>query len=145
MYAEIATLSENNETLVKALTLGFDITNKVMIYTNSNSSTLVNIRRSDNALNLSTQVLTPSESANFNKIAISYKSGQNKIFVNGSRVTNTVFDSFTFDYVGNSKSFNKLEFANGSGVNGFFEGNVKCVAVFKEALTDAELTCLTTI
>jgi hypothetical protein len=145
LYAEIATLSENNETSVKALTLGFDITNKVMIYTNPDSRTIVNIRRSDNALNKSVQVLGSIESTNFNKIAISYKSGQNKIFVNGSRVTDTVFDSFTFDYVGNSKSFNKLEFANGSGVDGLFQGNVKCVAVFKEALTDAELTCLTTI
>ena len=143
LYAEIATLSENNETLVKALTLGFDITNKVMIYTNANSRTLVNIRRSNNALSSTVQVLTPSEGTNFNKIAISYKSGQNKIFVNGSRVTDTVFDSFTFDYVGNSKSFNKIEFANGSGVDGLFQGKVKCVAVFKEALTDAELTALT--
>ena len=137
-------MSENNNKLVKALTLGFDITNKIMIYTNENSRTLVNIRRSDNASSSIVQVLSPSESINFNKIAISYKSGQNKIFVNGSRVTNTVFDNFTFDYVGNSKQFNKLEFANGSGVDGLFEGKVKCVAVFQEALTDAELTCLTT-
>ena len=38
----------------------------------------------------------------------------------------------------------QLDFNRGGG-NEPFQGNVKCVAVFKEALTDAELTCLTTI
>jgi len=38
----------------------------------------------------------------------------------------------------------ELAFDRGDGSDEF-EGKVKCVAVFKEALTDAELTCLTTI
>ena len=142
LYAEIATLSEDNNVAFKSLSLAFSSTNKVMITTQSTSLTQVNIRRSDDASNKFVNILTPSESVNFNKIAILYKSGENKIFVNGSRITNTDFDTFTFDYVGNSKSFNKLEFANGSGISNF-QGKVKAVAVFNEALSDSELNNLT--
>ena len=144
LFAEIATLSENSTTATSGLTLGFDITNKVMIFSSS-GITKANLRRSDSADNQIFDVLTASESKSFNKIAILYKSGQNKVFVNGSRVANTNFDSFTFDYVGNSKSFTKLEFANGSSTGGIFEGKVKQLAVFNEALEDDELELLTGI
>tara|TARA_R110002020_G_scaffold2062_4_gene9461 strand:+ start:2230 stop:3423 length:1194 start_codon:yes stop_codon:yes gene_type:complete len=142
LFAEIATLSENSTTATSALTLGFDITNKVMIFSSS-GITKVNLRRSNSADNQIFNVLTASESKSFNKIAISYKSGQNRVFVNGSRVANTDFDSFTFDYVGNSKSFTKLEFANG-GSAAFFEGKVKQLEVYGKALTESELKTLTT-
>ena len=39
---------------------------------------------------------------------------------------------------------NNIDFS-ADDTNSPFQGNIKCVAVFKEALTDAELTCLTTI
>ena len=142
LYAEIATLSEDNNVAFKSLSIAFNSTNKVMITTQSTSLTSVNIRRSDDASNKFVNILTSSESVNFNKIAILYKSGENKIFVNGSRITDTAFDTFTFDYVGNSKSFNKLEFANGSGASNF-QGKVKALAVFNEALSDDELELLT--
>ena len=142
LFADVATLSENSTTATSAITLGFNITNKVMIFSDS-GITKVNLRRSDSTNNQILNVLTASESKSFNKIAILYKSGQNKVFVNGSRVANTNFDSFTFDYVGNSKSFTKLEFANGSSTGGIFEGKCKQLEVYKTGFSDDQLIRLT--
>ena len=68
---------------------------------------------------------------NYNKIAIKYKLNDYVLFINGNKVhtdTNTLVPA----------NMSELKFNN-------FFGRTKCVAVFKEALTDAELTCLTTI
>ncbi len=73
----------------------------------------------------------------FTKMAIKYKSGDIKVFINGSQVYSNA-TSFAF-----SENLKELAFDRGSGSNDF-QGKVKCVAVFKEALTDEELTCLTT-
>ena len=45
---------------------------------------------------------------------------------------------------GTQVGMNNIDFS-ADDISNPFQGNVKCVAVFKEALTDAELTCLTTI
>jgi hypothetical protein len=42
-------------------------------------------------------------------------------------------------------TLNELNFTSGGDAGNPFIGNVKCVAVFKEALTDTELEDLTTI
>lgn len=81
------------------------------------------------------QGITLSDSTEFNKIAISYKSGDTKIFVNGVSVA-TRTETFTLP------TLNQLDLSSSTGFNNF-EGNVKCVAVFKEALTDVQLQCLT--
>ena len=73
-----------------------------------------------------------------NKIAISWKLNEFKFYVNGIKITQVNSGS-----VNPTNTFNRLEFKD--IVSNNFYGNVKCVAVFKEALTDAELTCLTTI
>ena len=73
----------------------------------------------------------------FNKIAIKYKQDDYAIWVNGvEEITVTTAAVPTL---------NELNFTAGSSSDGKFIGNVKCVAVFQEALTDEELTCLTTI
>jgi len=72
----------------------------------------------------------------FNKIAIKYKQNDFSVWLNGVKIHT--------DTSGTIPSLNKLNFSSGSNFNNF-NGKVKCVAVFKEALTDAELTCLTTI
>ena len=71
------------------------------------------------------------------KIAIKYKSGDTSIFINGIKAA-VKTDTYTLN------GLNSLQFDSGGGGSKFY-GNVKCVAVFKEALTDEELTCLTTI
>ena len=74
----------------------------------------------------------------FNKCAFKYKSGDSSMWINGVR-KQVDTDTFTF-----SNPLSKVNFTAGNTTNNIFEGKVKCVAVFKEALTDAELTCLTT-
>ena len=73
-----------------------------------------------------------------NKIAISYKLNEFKFFVNGAQigVTDTSGDT--------PIDLSKLSFDN-SGGGGNFYGEVKDVRVYKTALSDAELTTLTTI
>ena len=70
------------------------------------------------------------------KIAISYDSSYNyKMFVNGFLVDSGVG---TDSIVG----LDRLDFTNASGTENFY-GKTKALAVFKEALTDDELECLT--
>ena len=72
----------------------------------------------------------------FNKVAIKYKQNDFSVWLNGVKI-------YT-DTSGTIPTLSELNFSSGSNFN-TFNGKVKCVAVFKEALTDAELTCLTTI
>jgi len=70
----------------------------------------------------------------FNKVAIKYKQNDFSVWLNGVKIfTNTS---------GTIPTLNQLNFNSGSNFNHFF-GKTKCVAVFKEALTDDELECLT--
>ena len=71
----------------------------------------------------------------FNKVAIKYKQNDFSVWLNGVKI-------YT-DTSGTIPTLSELNFSSGSNFN-TFNGKVKCVAVFKEALTDAELTCLTT-
>jgi hypothetical protein len=73
----------------------------------------------------------------FNKIAIKYKQDDYAIWVNGIKEH--------FNLSGAVPTLNELNFTAGGDTGSPFKGNVKCVAVFKEALTDAELAALTTI
>ena len=73
----------------------------------------------------------------FNKVALKYKENDFSVFVNGVQVlTDTSGSTFS----GNVLS--ELAFDDGQG-NSNFNGNVKFVAVFKEALTDSELEQIT--
>jgi len=73
----------------------------------------------------------------FNKIAVKYKLNDFAIWFNGVEVVT--------DTSGNAPiSLTELSF-NNSGTSLPFFGKTKAVAVWKEALTDAELTSLTTI
>ena len=71
----------------------------------------------------------------FNKIAFKYKENDFAAWLNGVEVAT--------DTSGTVPTVNQLLFTNGGAFNNF-EGKVKSVAVYKEALTDAELTALTT-
>ena len=80
-----------------------------------------------------------TDAKQFNKLAIKYKSGDYAFFLNGIKIGgSTETNIFT------ANTLNDLSFDVGGGTQKF-RGKVKCVAVYKEALTDAELTCLTTI
>jgi len=73
----------------------------------------------------------------FKKVAVKYKQNDFALWIDGVKVAT--------DTSGNVPTgLNELSFDRGGGSQDFF-GKTKCVAVFKEALTDEELTCLTTI
>ena len=73
------------------------------------------------------------------KIAAKYKANDFALWVNGTeRVAITSGSSFS------NNTLSELAFDRGDG-NEIFQGNVKQVAVFNEALTDSELATLTTL
>jgi hypothetical protein len=144
LYAEIAMLSEDDKASSNQIAISDGTTNnRVLIFCNVDGDILVQIK--DTTETPSQAVLTALDqsqggvdTAAFNKIAILYKSGQNKLFVNGSQITNSAFNNFVFDY----SSLDNLEFGSGSNSN-YFRGKVKALAVFNEALSDDELNNLT--
>ena len=76
-------------------------------------------------------------SENYNKIAVHYKQNDFFVYLNGNKILEETSGSTPI-------GMNKLSFDNGSGFSDFY-GNVKCVAVFKEALSDEELHKLTSL
>jgi len=78
-----------------------------------------------------------SDITDFNKVALKYKVNDFSLFINGIERQTDVSGNVPI-------GLNTLNFNRGD-INNKFYGNVKSVAVYKEVLTDAELTCLTTI
>jgi hypothetical protein len=133
LYAELSVLNTASTTRTISISDG-SITNSVEIVYVSSGNFGFRIRVNNAVVYLETSSL--SDATQFVKAAISYKSGDIKCFINGSEFdTDTTSFSFT-------NSLSELAFDRGNGQNNF-EGKVKSVAVFKEALTDEELTCLT--
>jgi hypothetical protein len=133
LYAEIAMLSENDKDSNNQLFLNDGTSlQRVGIFTESAGDIRVQIRDNDEAIDIrNLTALDQSESgidtAEFNKIAILYKSGQNKLFVNGSRITDTNFDNMTFDL----STLSELDLGSGANSN-YFRGKVKAIRVYKE-------------
>ena len=140
LYAEIAALVStdsvypnryitiSNGTQNERVCILFGGNNNQIRYIAFSSSQSLNVSISD----------TSNDTTNFNKVAVVYKSGEYKMFINGSQsgTTNTASAIFS------NGTLNTVNFDLGDG-NLDFYGKVKCLAVFKEALTDAELTTLT--
>ena len=133
LYAEISALSNELDGTYKVITLNNGIVDEYVLlgFTNIN-----NIYASVGGTFISS--LTPTDATDFHKVAIKYEDNNSKLFVNGVQVglTNTTATV--------PSGLNNLDFDTGTGGSPF-KGNVKCVAVFQEALTDAELEALTTI
>jgi len=71
-----------------------------------------------------------------NKIAVSFKTNEYKIFINGTKVgTDTLASVPT--------GMNRLNFSNRSNSSSYFEGEIYQTMVFNEALSDSELQTLT--
>ena len=73
----------------------------------------------------------------FNKIAIKYSSGDTQVFVNGVSIAQ---NSYIFSSIG---TLDRLNFSTFNGLVSNFEGKLKDLRVYNEALTDAELIELT--
>ncbi len=139
LYAEIAALTQTpdaNQSI--ALSDGTGNNNIVRIRFLKTSDNTIRVQvRSGGAITVSVSGIV-TDIKDFHKVAISYKVNEVKFYIDGVLIhTDTIADM--------PIGLNQLSFSDGNGILNNFFGKTKCVAVFKEALTDAELTCLTTI
>ena len=138
LYAEIAALREiNNNLQFLSLGSGLYTNNSIYIQLRSAANQFAAWAYS-NGVNQLAELINVTDIKQFNKIAISYKLNDFKVYVNGSVVyTNATYNPPT------TNSLNVLEFARDGVLN--FHGKAKALAVFKDALTDEQLQSLTTI
>ena len=133
LYAEIAKNNGDTGSTVVSLNDG-STSDTVAFYYFSTNQVYFDILSSSPTVS---QGFAISNASDFNKIALKYKSNDIALWINGVEVftsTNTITLS----------GLNSLDFAYGSGSFPFY-GKTKCLAVWKEALTDTELQELTTI
>ena len=138
LYFEGAALRETNDNLqFLSLGSGSYTSNSVYLQLRAAPNQFAVWAYSNN-LNQLADVFSVTDITEFNKIAISYKLNDFKVYVNGSIVyTNTTYNPPT------ANSLNVLQFTRDTSLP--FFGKTKALAVWKEALSDAELTELTTI
>lgn len=138
LFAEVKALDENvgsNRKIVlgdgsynNGIEFGFQVTSNSMQFIIRSSTDSAGI-----TMNIQTTAFNITE---FNKIAISYKSNEGKIFVNGSQVGTTDTSVVL------PATINQLDLKFATSFE--FEGLLKQLAVFNKALTDSELEALTT-
>ena len=135
LYGELASFTNSGES-ERNISLSNSTVNNTAEIGYSSGTNLARFRLRANNVTILAQNSAVSDTKQFIKMAIKYKSGEIKCFVNGSQVISDT-SSFTF-----SESLSELAFDRGNGSNEF-NGKVKSIAVFKEALTDAQLISLT--
>ena len=143
LYAEIAALNDDSD--IKGISLGnlgTNVTTNGVAFYFFDNNLRARAYDSDYTLNGGIYFEATKTSINTNtfyKVAISWDSNGGKMYVDGALITPTTNLSgygFAANY------FNSLNFYRNS--NDVFEGKCKALAVFNEALSDSELTQLTT-
>jgi len=108
------------------------LTNKISLFVSSNQ---ISVESAGSGTNLG--IYSKALQSGFNKIAVKYKVNDCALWVNGTEYTDTSFAAFS------SSTLNALVFDRGDGTQNLF-GKVKQLQVYNTALTDAQLTSLTT-
>jgi hypothetical protein len=131
LYAEV---SKNTTTIDGGIAISDGSTdNRILLYFDTSGNIRAYVYASGEQARINTSGLNYTL---MNKIAIKYSATSTKFFVNGNQVGST-------DTSSNMPSgLSELAFDNGGGGSDFY-GNVKTVAVFKEALDNDSLECLT--
>ncbi len=136
LYAEISALSDDLE--FRNICINDASTDNRVVIRYKNASNVINFfLRSNNSTVINTDV-SVSNIKDVNKVAFKYKSGDIKGYINGTQVLSDT-DTFTFSF-----PLQELDFNDG-GNGGNFYGNTKDLKIYDKALTDEELTELTTI
>ena len=137
LYAEIAALTQRPDFRTDiALSDGTSVGNVVRIHYLSTVDNTIRVQvRSGGAITVS-QSTTVTDIRDFHKIAISYKVNEVKFYIDGVLINTDPNAAMPI-------GLNQLSFSAGNDTSSEFFGKTKCVAVFKEALTDDELECLT--
>jgi hypothetical protein len=136
LFLEMAALSDDLTFRSISLNDGTN-TNSVGIRYRTNSNRINAIIKDDNGVTFQMN-FDVSDITQFNKIALKYKSGDNRLYINGTEVS-TNSSTFSFTSALNDASFNR-----GDGNDDFY-GKVRQLQVYKTALSDSELATLTTI
>ena len=132
LYAEISALANDGTFRRISLTDGTNNNRILLGFGNDNNISAVLLSGGGLQSNLNSSI----DILNNNKVAFLYKENNFELWINGFQIS-TDNSGITFS----NNTLNVLDFKNSAG--GFdFYGNTKSVAVFKEALTDLELECL---
>jgi len=133
LYAEIAALAD--DLTFREISLSNGTTNeRIEIRYSVTSNLMQGIVRANGSVVMSI-FTTNYDITNLNKIAVKYKQNDFALWINGVKIG--------ADITGNTPTgLKSLQFDGGSGTEDFY-GKTKELAVFKEALTDAELESLT--
>jgi hypothetical protein len=136
LYAEIAALADDGTGRVICLSDGTN-SHRVLLAYDGNTNQIQAFH--SNGVDIINLLFVVSDITNFHKIAFKYSLNDFALWVDGVEVL-TDFSGTT----NISNTFNNLKFENASGSSDFY-GKTKALVVYKEALTDEQLTCLTTI
>ena len=134
LYAEIAALADGGSYRIISLSDGTD-SNRIIFFYDVSINRLSYQVRVGNASQFNGAINNVSV-LQFNKVALKYKENDFALWINGVEVA--------ADAVGNIFPLNtltKLSFSSGNASSNFF-GKTKALAVWKEALSDSELTDL---
>ena len=135
LFAEIAALSDDSVSRKISLNSG-TFANQITVSYGSGGSNIIQCIIYDGTNVVVNMSYSSTNITDFNKIAIKYISGNTSLWVNGVEVDT---DNAAFSGL----SLSALSFDNGSSTN-FFYGKVKQLQVYNTALTDEQLTSLTT-
>ena len=136
LYAEMAALADDGTNRIISLFEDGNINNRVNMFYTSGSNKMKFVVRI-NGSNVFDNTITLSNILNYNKVALKYKENDFGIYINGVKEVEQLSGS-TYP----SNTLDKLNFNQGSG-SFPFHGKNKALAVYKKALTDANLRCLT--
>ena len=134
LYFEGSALANDGTYREFGLSDGTSSKRVLISYVNSDNVVRANFDGMNGASNL---LHTLTNATDFVKIAVVYKTNRFELWVNGIKVNQDVSGS-TFP----AGILTELNFNSGSTGSPFY-GKTKTVAVFKEALSDTELACLT--
>ena len=135
LYAEIAALADDGTFRLISLSDGTN-NNTIKIGYRSNLNAIY-FEIKSSGVGQAFYFYTTTDITNFHKVAVSYKNNNFELWIDGTKVYN---DTSGIVPLG----LNVSNFTRGDLEQNFF-GKTKCLAVWKEALTDTELQELTTI
>jgi len=135
LYAEIAALA--NDGTNRTIALNKDTNDRIQMYFNTSTNGLSIFYKAQSGATSFIMNETLTDATSFNKIAFKWKANDFALWVNGVE-TDTVSSGVT----PTANSLNALEFEMFNNASPFY-GKCKALTVFNTALTDAELTELT--
>ena len=135
LYAEIAALANDGTNRAICISKDGTLDNIIVIQYNSVSQNIRFLYR-QGAVSVADLSFALNDITQFHKVAGYWKQNEFKLFMDGAKVGEQLSGNVSANDVFKTLNFNRPDGQN-------FYGKCKSVAVFKEALSDTELACLT--